>query len=74
MLKAGIISPSVSAWSFPIVIVAKKDGKSRFCVEYRALTRNMKADRGPLQKIEEIFDDLEGSTVFTTLDLFPSYW
>ena len=74
MLKAGIITRSVSAWSFPIVIVTMKDGKSQFCVDYRALNRKMKADRWPLPKIEEIFDDLEGSTVFTTLDLCSGYW
>ena len=74
MLEAGIITPSVSAWSFPIVIASKKDGKPRFCVDYRTLNRRMKADRWPLLKIEEIFDDLEGSAIFTTLELFSGYW
>ena len=74
MLEAGIIKPSVSAWSFPVVIVQKKDGKPRFCVDYRTLNQKMKADRWPLPKIEEIFDDLKGSTHFTTLDLFSGYW
>ena len=74
MLEAGIITPSISAWSFPIVIASKKDGKPRFCVDYRTLNRRMKADRWPLPKNEEIFDDLEGSSVFTTLDLFSGYW
>ena len=74
MLEAGIIVPASSAWSFPVVIASKKDGKHRFCVDYRTLNRVMKADRWPLPKIEEIFDDLEGSTVFTTLDLFSGYW
>ena len=74
MEKAGIIKPSASAWSFPVVIVRKKDGKPRFCVDYRLLNRNMKPDKWPLPKIEEIFDDLEGGKVFSTLDLFSGYW
>ena len=74
MLKAGIITASSSAWSFPVVIASKKEGKPRFCVDYRALNRVMKADRWPLPKIEELFDDLSGSRFFTTLDLFSGYW
>ena len=67
MLEAGIITPSISAWSVPVVIV-EKDGNPRFCVYYRTLNQRMKADRWPLPKIEEIFDDLEGSAYFTSLD------
>ena len=74
LLDAGIIVPTSSAWSFPIVIASKNDGKSRFCVDYRALNRVMKADRWPLPHFEEIFDDLRGSNVFTTLDLLSGYW
>ena len=74
MLEAGIITPSVSAWSFPVVIATKKGGTYRFCVDYRTLNAKMKADKWPLPKIEEIFDDLQGSTYFSTLDLFSGYW
>ena len=74
MEEAGIIKPSVSAWSFPVVIVRKKGGKPRFCVDYRLLNSKMKPDKWPLRNIEEIFDDLEGSKVFSTLDLFSGYW
>ena len=73
MLEAGIINPSISAWYFPIVIKSKKYGKPRFCVDYCTLNRRMKANRCPLPKIEEIFDDLEGSSVFTALDLLSEY-
>ena len=74
MQRARIITPSAAAWSFPVVIATKKDGKLRFCVDYRALNRVMKADKWPLSKMEEVFDDFEGSKVFTTLDLFSGYW
>ena len=74
ILEAGIIKLSSSAWSFPVVILSKKDGNPSFCVDYRTLNQRMKADRWPLPKIEEIFDDLEGSAYFTSLHLFSGYW
>lgn len=73
-LSAGIVTPASSAWSFPIVIATKKDGKPRFCVDYRALNREMRADRFPPTMIQEIFDELAGAVFFSTLDLFSGYW
>lgn len=49
MLKAGIITPTSFAWSFPQVIATKKDGMPQFCVDYRVLNQKMKAYRFPLQ-------------------------
>lgn len=68
MLKAGIVTPVSSAWSFPVVIETKKDGKIRFCVDYRILKRMMKGDRVSIQLILEIFEDLSGAvtTRFST--------
>ena len=74
MLEAGIITPYTSAWSFPVVIASKKDDKLRFCLDYRIMNRRVKADRWPLPTTEEIFDDLKGSDVFGTLDLFNGNW
>jgi hypothetical protein len=74
MLAARIIKPAISAYSSPVVIVAKKDGKPRFCVDYRALNAIMKPDRWPLPNIEEILDDLQGCRYFSTIDLFSGYW
>lgn len=74
MLDAGIIVPVTSEWSSPVIIVSKKDGTPRFCVDYRVLNKLMKGDRWPLPKIQEIFDDLLGSCFFTSLDLFSGYW
>ena len=74
MLRAGIVKHANSAWSFPVVIARKKDGSPRFCVDYRQLNERIKPSRWPIPHIEEIFDELRGSHVFTTLDLFSGYW
>ena len=74
MLEAGIITPSSSAWSYPVVIVSEKHRDPRFCVEYRTINQRIKADRWTLPKMEEILDDLEGSAFFTSLDLFSGCW
>lgn len=74
ILDAGIVRPASSAWSFPVVIARKKDGKPRFCVDYRELNKVMKADRFPIPNMEEIMEDLQGSCVLSTLDLFSGYW
>lgn len=74
MLDAGIITPSRSAWSFPIVIVSKEDRKPRFCVDYRTINQKIKADRWLLPMIEEIFDDIECSACFTSPNLISGYW
>lgn len=74
MLAGGIITPCSSPWSFPVVIATKKDGKPRFCVDFRLLNKVTVADRFPLPNIEEILEELKGSTCFTSLDLFSGYW
>ena len=74
MQRAWIITPSAAAWSFTVVIATTKDAKHRFCVDYRALNRVMKADKWPLPKTEEIFEYREGRKVFTTLDFLSGYW
>jgi len=74
MLRAGIIRPISSEWSFPVVIATKKDGKPRFCIDYRLLNQRMFADRWPLPKQLEIFDEMKSAVVFTGLDFFTGYW
>ena len=74
MLGAGIIERSVSPWSFPIVIVSKKDGGHRFCVDFRALNNITKPLAYPLPLIYDILALLGKSTYFSTLDLRSGYW
>ncbi len=74
MLDAGIIQPSRSPWSFPVVQVPKKNGTRRFCVDFRKLNIIPQQDRYPLPRIDDILDRLATSRVYTTLDLNSGYW
>ncbi|OWY95251.1 Gag-pol fusion protein [Phytophthora megakarya] len=74
MLSAGVIEEGTGAWGFPVVLVKKKDGEMRFCVDYRAFNKIMRKDVYPLPRIDETLDALGGALLFTTLDLRAGYW
>ena len=74
MLERGIVQESVSAWSSPDVLVKKKDGSMRFCVDYRKLNRVTKKDSFPLPLIADTLDSLSGTSVYSTLDMKAGYW
>ena len=74
MANRGVIRPSKSPWSSPIVLVGKKDGSTRFCVDFRKLNAVTRKDVYPLPRIDETLDTLGGAQYFTTLDLASGYW
>lgn len=70
ILAAGVITPLESAWTSPVVLSSKKEGSPRFLVDFRKLNAVMKRDRWLMPRVDEIFDKLEESTVFTTNELY----
>ena len=74
MQGSGVIRPSASPWASPVVMVRKKDGSHRFCIDYRRLNAVTKPDLYPLPRIDDLLDQLGRSHFFSTLDLAAGYW
>jgi hypothetical protein len=73
LLEKGYIRPSTSPLASPVLFVDKKDGTKRMCIDYRALNDVTIKNKYPLPRIEDMFNQLRGSSVFSKIDLRSGY-
>ena len=73
LLEKKFIRPSASTWGAPILLVKKKDGSSRLCVDYRQLNKLTIKNKYPLPRIDDLLDQLKGAIVFSKIDLRSGY-
>ncbi|GKF52193.1 putative reverse transcriptase domain-containing protein, partial [Tanacetum coccineum] len=71
--EKGFIRPSSSPWGAPVLFVKKKDGSFRMCIDYRELNKLTVKNRYPLPRIDDLFDQLQGSSVYSKIDLRSGY-
>ena len=74
MLASNVIRPLNSPWASPVVMVRKKDGSLRFCIDFRQLNVATIKDARPLPRVDDLLDALHGAKWFSTLDLKSGYW
>lgn len=74
MQRLGVIERSESAWSSPVVLVPKKDGTMRFCIDFRQVNTQSHFDAYPMPRLEDLIERLGGAQYITTLDLSKGYW
>lgn len=74
LLESGKITASTSPWASPVVLVKKKDGSMRFCIDYRKLNAVTKRDSYPMTRIDDALASMKGMVWFTSLDLAQGYW
>jgi hypothetical protein len=69
LLDLGLIRPSVSPWGAPVIFIRNKDGSWRLCIDYRQLNKATIKNQYPLPRIDDLFDQMKGATVFSKIDL-----
>ena len=73
LLEKGFIRPNVSPWGAPVLFVKKKDGTLRLCIDYRQLNKLTVKNKYPLPRIDDLFDQLKGASIFSRIGLRSRY-
>ncbi|KAI3821399.1 hypothetical protein L1987_08966 [Smallanthus sonchifolius] len=73
LTEKGFIRPSISPWGAPVLFVEKKDGSMRMCIDYRELNKRTVKNKYPLPRIDDLFDQLQGASWFSKIDLRSGY-
>jgi hypothetical protein len=73
LIDLGLIHPSVSPWGAPVIFVRNKDGSWRLCIDYRQLNKATIKNQYPLPRIDVLFDQTKGVTMFSKIDLRSGY-
>ena len=73
LLEKRFIRPSVSPWGAPVLFIKKKDGILRLCIDYRQLNKLTVKNRYLLPRIDDLFDQLKGASIFSKIDLRSGY-
>ena len=73
LLEKGFIRPCVSPWGAPVLFVKKRDGTFRLCIDYRQLNKLTVKNKYPLPRIDDLFDQLKGASIFSKIDLRSGY-
>jgi hypothetical protein len=73
LMDLGLIRPSVSPWGALVISIRKKDGSWRLCIDYRQLNKATIKNQYPLPRIDDLFDQMKGATVFSKIDLRSGY-
>lgn len=74
MREMGVIEPSVSEWSSPIILVPKKDTTLRFCLDFRKVNGVSRLDLYPMPRVDDLIERLGSANFISTLDLYKGYW
>ena len=72
-LEKNFNGPSVSPWGVVVLFVKKKDGKIRLCIDYRQLNKFIVKNKNPFPRIDDLFDEMRGTKVFSKIDLRSGY-
>ncbi|KAI3725365.1 hypothetical protein L1987_65152 [Smallanthus sonchifolius] len=73
LLEKGFIQPDISSWGAPVLFVKKKDGSMRLCIDYHELNKCTVKNKYPLPRIEDLFDQLQGASWFSKIDIRTGY-